>query len=247
MAQETKARQIERAIREVAGLDVVVEDQGGTIVLEGVVDSDRDRQAAEDIAADLAGDAAIDNALEIQDLLPVSVDAFSDEQRSADRVEGSARDVASDSEFNPDFTDQALSLDALAVAGPTTGSGDEEDLDDGDHVYVPPTDPVITTDAQGQAVILGGFGGSATDEVGDTAEDESHGYGDEALADLIRQELREDAATTDLQIRVLVRNGVVHLHGSVPDLDDADAAEEVASRVPGVREVREELDVLTAD
>jgi len=46
---------------------------------------------------------------------------------------------------------------------------------------------------------------------------------------------------------VVVRDGVVHLHGTVTDLDDADAAEEVASRIPGVREVREELDVLTAD
>ena len=85
------------------------------------------------------------------------------------------------------------------------------------------------------------------DEIGDESVDESHGYGDEAMADLVRQELREDAATTDLEIRVVVRDGVVHLHGTVTDLDDADAAEEVASRIPGVREVSEELDVLTAD
>jgi osmotically-inducible protein OsmY len=33
------------------------------------------------------------------------------------------------------------------------------------------------------------------------------------------------------------------LRGSVPSLEDADAVEEVASRVPGVREVVEELEV----
>ena len=40
MAAESKAAQIERAIREIAELDVVVEDQGATIVLEGIVDSE---------------------------------------------------------------------------------------------------------------------------------------------------------------------------------------------------------------
>src|SRR3954453_6194902 len=77
MADESRAAQIERAIREIADLDVVVEDADGVITLEGIVDSERDREAAEDIAADLAGGASIDNALEVQDLLPVSVDTFS--------------------------------------------------------------------------------------------------------------------------------------------------------------------------
>jgi osmotically-inducible protein OsmY len=67
--------------------------------------------------------------------------------------------------------------------------------------------------------------------------------GDEAIADAIRRELREDAATTGLVVRVVVRNGVAHLRGAVPDLSDAEAAEEVAARVPGVVEVVEELEV----
>jgi osmotically-inducible protein OsmY len=71
----------------------------------------------------------------------------------------------------------------------------------------------------------------------------SVGRGDEAIADDVRRELREDALTTDLEIRVLVRSGVAYLYGSVATLDDVEAAEEVASRVPGVIEVREELEV----
>ena len=53
----------------------------------------------------------------------------------------------------------------------------------------------------------------------------------------------EDAATTDFEIDVLVRQGVVRLRGAVADLDDAANAESVAYRVPGVREVVEELEV----
>ena len=37
--------------------------------------------------------------------------------------------------------------------------------------------------------------------------------------------------------------GIARLRGLVQDLDDAENAEEVAARVPGVIEVREELDV----
>src|SRR5438105_3153657 len=69
--------------------------------------------------------------------------------------------------------------------------------------------------------------------------------GDEPTAEMAetRRELAEDAATTDLEIVVAVRQGVAHLRGRVSDLDDADNAESVAARVPGIREVVEELDV----
>jgi osmotically-inducible protein OsmY len=243
VAEESRASQIERAIREVAGLDVMVEETDGTITLEGMVDSERDRQAAEDIAADLAGDADIDNALEVEDLLPVSVEAFASEERSAEVLEGLPEGGGAEIELNPDFTDQSLVRDPFSISGPRDGADDDEGADDGDRVYIPPTDPVSSTDARGEAVVLGGFGISATDDVGTDVLVDDHGYGDEAIADAVRRELREDAATTDLRVRVVVRDGVVHLHGAVPDLNDADAAEEVASRVTGVREIREELDV----
>jgi hypothetical protein len=42
--------------------------------------------------------------------------------------------------------------------------------------------------------------------------------------------MREDAATTDLAIIVRVRDGIVYLHGSVPDLVDSDNAVEVKER-----------------
>ncbi len=66
---------------------------------------------------------------------------------------------------------------------------------------------------------------------------------DEALADAIRRELREDALTTDLGVEVEVEQGVAHLRGVVGDIIDAENAEEVASRVPGVGEVVDELEI----
>ena len=244
MAVESRAAQIERAIREVAGLDVVVEDQGTTIVLEGIVDSERDRQAAEDIATDLAGEATIDNALEVQDIFPMSVDVFSDEIRSGDLTEDVEGIAAAGGQINPDFTDQQLETDPQAISGPTASGDDEEAGDDGERAYVPPIDRVTATGTDGVEDVLGGFQTSSMDDVSTGELVEDHGYGDEAIADAVRRELREDAATADLkQVRVIVRNGVAHLHGRVPDVEDADAAEEVAARVPGVREVSEELEI----
>jgi hypothetical protein len=120
---------------------------------------------------------------------------------------------------------------------------DGDDARDGGSAYFAPTDPVVTTDARGRLQVLGGFGATSMDsvEVEPSAEDSQPG--DEALADAIRRELREDALTTDLRILVAVRRGVAYLRGTVPGLDDAEDAEDVAARVPGVREVVERLAV----
>jgi osmotically-inducible protein OsmY len=65
--------------------------------------------------------------------------------------------------------------------------------------------------------------------------------GDEGLADAVRRELREDAATTALNITVEVWDRVAHLRGVVLRPEDAEAAEAVAARVPGLAEVADDL------
>lgn len=67
------------------------------------------------------------------------------------------------------------------------------------------------------------------------------GSPDLALEDAVRRELREDAATTDLELEVEVRDGVAYLRGTVQDLVDSDNAAAVASRIPGVVDVVDEL------
>jgi osmotically-inducible protein OsmY len=223
-----------------AGLQVTVESSDGALVLNGVVDTEEARQAADDIAGLLAPDARIDNQLEVETILPTNLDDFVGEQPTAELSETAADIEAGGGELEPDFTDQASICDADQASG--ASSSDPEDLaSSGDAVYAPPIDPVVTTDAHGSAHVLGGFGSGEEVEVESSASDRRPG--DEALADAVRRELAEDAATAELTIFVAVRNGVAHLRGQVADLDDADNAESVAARVPGIREVVEELDV----
>jgi osmotically-inducible protein OsmY len=66
---------------------------------------------------------------------------------------------------------------------------------------------------------------------------------DRLLAQTIRRQLKADAATCDLLVRVSVRRGVVHCHACVANLADAENMEAVMQRIPGVRGLVEELDL----
>lgn len=143
-------------------------------------------------------------------------------------------------EVNPDFMDQPLFTDPVAAVGDPDDTADP--VSDLDETYVPPIDPVITTRAHGDAQILGGFAASGSEQIVPLRSSDGR-IGDEALVDAVQAALRHDAATTDLGIEVTAVHGVIRLRGTVDDLDDAENAEAVASRVDGVVEVREELDI----
>lgn len=144
-------------------------------------------------------------------------------------------------EENPEFTGQTLESNPSRAA-----SDDDFDDDDPaaepDTAYFPPTDPVIGQEYAGDLEVVNGFAATSDDDVVEQASTDG-AIGDEELTDTIRRELRRDASTHDLAIHVRVRGGVARLTGVVPSLEDAENAEDVAGRVPGVQEVREELDI----
>jgi osmotically-inducible protein OsmY len=231
----------DRLARQLAASDlpVVVEASDGALVVSGVVPTEEARQAVLDIIATAAPDARVDDQIDVEAVLPPDIDRFASAEVSTEPPRSRREIRAQDEELDPDFTDQPVLRDPVAASGPT--SGEEDQVESGDEVYTPPDDPVLTTDAHGQPRVLGGFGEDDEVTVERSALDGQRG--DEAIADAIRQELNEDAATADLVIVVAVRNGVAHLRGRVEDLEDAENAEAVAARVPGVREVVEELEV----
>jgi osmotically-inducible protein OsmY len=243
MKQPSLTERIERELEQQLGVHATIEESEGIITLSGRIDVDAARDEAARIAARLAPNHRIDNDLEVETILPdpdgvglaTAEAAIHDIPNETD-----ARDEAGD-EIEPDFTDQPLLTDPVAAAGPSGGY--EDPIQSGDDVYVPPTDPVVKGDERGELEVLGGFSPDSMDEVAVAPSASDNRLGDEAIADAIRRELREDAATTDFEIDVLVRQGVARLRGRVADVDDVENAESVAARVPGVREVVEELEV----
>jgi osmotically-inducible protein OsmY len=233
VAQQTLVDRISERIHAQANLHVAVEETRDRIVLTGLVDSAEARAEAIEIAARLAPGKAIDG-----DGLEVMATLAAEDSTIDIPAAGNLGDTVIDVE--PEEVKEALLPDFTTSPGE---SDVEPVIEDGDEPYFPPTDPVVTTDQQGNLEVIGGFSRTA-DEPQEPAPSAMDGrFGDEAIADAIRRELREDAATTDLRIEVTVLNGVAHLRGTVTDMDDAENAEAVTARVPGVVEVDEDLTV----
>lgn len=222
---------IERALAR-AGVYAAVEERDGRLFVTGQIGSEEERRAVAQILADLEPTKEMVDNLELNIVTPSRGDTPDSEEAAGTRVR---------EDMEPgDFTDQSLLQDASREMGPASlegGIGDE-DVSEGEDVYVPPMDPVVDADNR----VVGGFSLSSMDSV-DVERSSDGTLGDEAIAETIRRELNEDSATHGLAIEVTVNSGAVRLRGRVADLDDAQNAEEVARRVPGVVEVSEELDV----
>lgn len=250
MRWTTVAERIGREVEARLGLPVTValEDQSrhAAIVLGGAVSSAAARETAGRIAGALAPGRRIENDLEVEREVPAGPDLSRWGQferlvrQTAATGAGDAFYNALDAELASEFEPYSDGDELSAICL----DGNDADAAEGlDGVYFAPTDPVVTTDALGRLQVLGGFSATSMDSV--EVEPSAHDAqpGDQALADAIRRELREDALTTDLRIRVAVRRGIAYLRGTVLDIDNVEDAEEVASRVPGVREVIERLAV----
>jgi osmotically-inducible protein OsmY len=236
MSQTTVA--IERELERQAGVRAAVEEREGAIVISGSVLSEGERQAALDIASTLVPDKQIVDDLAIDSVLPAEIDSLQLSEGPTGGLPSAEPNTEDDESLEAgDFTDQEILHNPEGGAGPT-GTAVDEEISEGDEVWVPPTDPVRTPDNE----FLGGFATSSMDSVRVTRSSDG-AIGDEAIASAVRRELREDAATTDLEIRVSVTNGIVHLRGRVPTILDGENAEEVAGRVEGVLEVIEELEI----
>lgn len=216
-------------------IHIAVGEAEDRILLSGRVHTKKQRDEAEQIARKLAPDKKVDNLLEVarpSDNTPP--------KRKTSSKQGI--EIIEDNNTNPDFTEQPLETNPINVADDTVLDLDQPA--EPDPAYFPSTDPVITSNRTGSIDILGGFEATSMDDMNVAKSVENNLPGDEALIDAIQQELHEDALTTDLDITVKVVNRVAYLHGNVPSLEDVDDVEDVASRVPGVRDVIEELNIV---
>jgi osmotically-inducible protein OsmY len=234
--QETLARRIEERLERDAGVHALVEVQGERVTLSGRVDTPEARQAADDLARQLARGKTIDNSLEVEVLSPEETPDFYSRVDQHVEPPGSVQEIReADNALEADYMARVNDTTSLAEAGVDT-------YEEADTAYLPPTDPVITTDQHDNVQVLGGFSSTSMESV-EVARSSDGTIGDEAIVEAVLRELREDAATTELRLDVTAARGVVRLRGVVPDVSDAENAEEVAARVPGVREVIEELTV----
>lgn len=158
-----------------------------------------------------------------------------------------ASDLNAEVEMDTPEDTSVVSLDSLEPdLSEDLGTTDAMEASEEGEPWFPPTDPVIVPQGNddGGARVLGGLG-PANDEEFRAGDDEAEAAivpDDELRLDVL-EALATDALTSSLQIQVLAANGVVTLRGTVEHLLDAESAESVAGRVPGVLDVREELQI----
>jgi hypothetical protein len=139
------------------------------------------------------------------------------------------------------------SLDALTDS--ELRSGETTDplvaIEEG-QVWIAPSDPPTAPSDDPQGIeIAAGPGVSAEDE----PYDDSHRSGDldeeGSLNARVREALRGDAATSGLadRLRIAVLGSTAIIRGQVDGIEDGDSIVEVASRVAGITEVRDETEV----
>jgi hypothetical protein len=142
--------------------------------------------------------------------------------------------------------DDVKSLEGLADRDLREGETDDPYVaSDEGLTYVPPTDPPIIVSDDRQGIEIGaGTGSSSLDEPYDEDHEGELLSVESDLTARVREALENDAATSGLadRIRIATIGGAVVLRGTVDTLDDGDALVEVASRVSGVDEVRDETD-----
>jgi osmotically-inducible protein OsmY len=241
------AARIDRRLRDEAGIYAAVRVGGGIAYLDGLVESVEQREAATDLALGFVGIDDVQNDLEVEEFGTPGVPARTAESTYAEvsyeMLEGdwSARPGPLDELAEPDLNEPVPLAGGDVTRDPLIAA--EEGIP-----YVPPVDPVVRPSRDAQLIaIVGGFGTAADEAYPDFSATTALGEappGDDDLRERVVAALLADAATTDMAIDVTARDGVVHLRGAVPTLDDAALVEEVAGRVPGVSEVVEALAVV---
>lgn len=248
--EQTILATIHQQLREAGFHRIVAGIKNRTLLLSGVVPTEHARGEVERIARAAAPGFSVQNLVEIERVLSADTERTWSEDPGAEQLyseTGPANTIMES--VNTDFTGDSLETDVLPVIGSSAmednpnGITPEGTPQEPDPAFFAPTDPVIGPSESGRLEVVGGFAPGAMSGQGVDPSYEDNLPGDEALVDAISRELHEDALTTDLNVQIFVRNRVAHLRGVVPTLEDAENAEAVAERVPGVREVIEELDI----
>ena len=234
---------------ESAEINLATRIQDNVLYLSGEVDSPRNHLAALDVARAVADDAGltIDDSIEVidDDDAGHQPEAPADESgdfayQDPDTVgyQGLGADTdeeeADELSLDPDFTGDIGTTDPEVAAAEAVP-------------YFPPTDPVVRVDRDDPdgLEVVGGFDATSMDDL--SSSDGLTIPGDADITEAVVRELREDALTTDMVLQADTQRGVVYLRGTVETMEDAENAEAVARRVEGVRDVDEQLTVLTVE
>ncbi|MGI8968512.1 MAG: BON domain-containing protein [Chloroflexota bacterium] len=127
----------------------------------------------------------------------------------------------------PDVTNEVMPFpDVAGTMDPAEATRDAEP-------YMPPVDPPVLPGGRDGVTVATGFGISPEEE----AQHDRRPLGDEDIRDQALLTLQQDSLSNQYNLDVRVNQGVVHLVGGLPSVDDADHITSVLGELPGVVDV----------
>jgi hypothetical protein len=133
-----------------------------------------------------------------------------------------------------DHPSDELDLDNETMPFPeVSGTYDADEAVRDAEPYVPPTDPPVLPGGYEGVHVATGFGLSPEEE----AQQNGEPRGDDDIQQLALTTLQQDSLTSHYELVPRVREGVVHVTGRVPSLDDAEHAMSILDGLPGVVDV----------
>ena len=194
--------ELERMLEENDFPGVVIEESDGRLVVSGIVMTEDERRSVLELLQD-ATEEPLEDDLEVDGTMPAvireladpgRVDRLSDVEVSEAEMrgfhgatEGLEEDTLEPGDFqSPDHVE----TDGWTAVGPTSAL-DEDLVAEGDTVFVPPSDPVVRRDpVTFRERVVGGLQESSMDDLHVHRSALDGQYGDEAIADAVRRELR---------------------------------------------------------
>lgn len=233
MAQDVELRRrVEAALAPFAErpIDVTVDD--GVVYLKGTVRSGLEMQEVERMVEQVKGVRKVVNDLLLGEVVPMRLNIEGQPMEDPDfqELEGAEPEV------EPDLKDNIGTTDVMESTSEN-------------ETFFAPTDPVVlpTTREEEGIEVIGGFAPTADDNLM-TDEPPEHlpvaYYSDDDIADNVRRALQRNSSTASLVLAVGVRDGIAYIRGKVQSLDDVEQVEAVVADVPGVLEVKEELEIV---
>ncbi len=194
-----------------AGLTLTVSVEDGILQLEGIVTSEKEREAALDLAGWVTGIQSVVDDMELREIDIDSPNVLFQSFTSFDEMD--------EDDDSGGITDNPM----IAVS---------EGL-----AYFPPTDPPTRiSDTSGDLEVASGFMSTALED-DEAEEDFGARVEDGELVERVLRNLHQDARTTALKLYASAINGTLVLSGFVQDNLDSELAVAVASETPGVQDV----------
>jgi hyperosmotically inducible protein len=247
----TKAKIALLTTDDLAATGINVDTIDGKITLHGTVPSDAEKTRAASVAKGIDGVTFVNNLLQVvpaksEERVEAKDDQIEDSVEKAlaadKRLAGSDIDVASVNKGVVLLSGSADSMSdhlvALNVAGKVAGVRRvESNVKADDRLTDQSSDDGVAAQAGAAAASVGAKAGAAASSVGATATDLW-------ITSATKMRLLADGDTPALDVNVDTRDGVVTLFGIVPSAAAKQAAEADARKVSGVKDVRNDLQVV---